>query len=169
MGAEEVDGEELRVWRAERAISRVIMRYARAVDRRDSAAVRDCFHATARVHYGEWFSGGREEAIAFLENSVPNLVSTLHVLGTPWIELDLGAGTAEVETYAVNSATYAPGPDGLSMQNVSGTRYFDRFSRVEDCWAIAECRNQRVWAHNLPETGEPPAPVASERAATVGS
>ena len=71
------------------------------------------------------------------------------------IELDLAAGTAECETYAVNSATYPPDAGGIAIQNVSGTRYLDRFANREGRWAIVERRNRRVWAHNLPEGGEP--------------
>jgi hypothetical protein len=150
--------EELRQWRAEREISRVILRYARGVDGRDFEAVRTCFHEDARVHYGNWFSGNLDQAMDFLEESIPRLVSTLHVFGTPWIELDLAREQAECETYAVNSATYAPGEDGRSIQNVSGTRYLDRFACRAGRWAIAERRNIRVWAHNLPEGGEPDLP-----------
>ena len=150
--------EELEIWRAERAITRVLLRYARAVDARDFGAVRACFHPDARVHYGDWFSGNLDEAITFLESSLPGLVSTLHLLGPPLIELDVEAGNAMVETPSVNSATYAPEADGTSMQNVSGGRYRDRFVRREGEWAILERRNRRVWAHNLPEMGEPPVP-----------
>jgi hypothetical protein len=153
------DKDELRVWRAERAITRVILCYARGVDRRQFEEVRACFHASARIHYGDWFSGNCDEAIAFLKSSLPNLVSTLHVFGAPWIELDLESGTAEVETYTINSATYLPGEDGLSIQNVSGAKYFDRFAELEGRWAIVERRNRRVWAHNLPDTGEPAPPI----------
>ncbi len=114
--------EELRTWRAEREISRVILRYARAVDTRDFDTVRDCFHEDARVHYGDWFSGDLEATMAFLIDSIPRLPSTLHVFGTPWIELDLATETAECETYAVNSATYPPDANGIVIQNGSGTR-----------------------------------------------
>lgn len=147
--------EALAVWAAERAIERVLQSYARAVDRRDFAAVRACFHPDARIHYGDWFSGSLDEAMAFLEGSIPRLLSTLHFVGTPWIELDLAAGRASCETPSINSATYPPGADGLSVQNVSGGRYTDRFERRDGDWRIVERRNQRVWAHNLPETGEP--------------
>lgn len=150
---------ELLTWRAERAITRVIQRYARAVDARDFEAVRACFHPDARIHYGDYYTGGLDETIAFLSSSLPNLVSTLHVFGAPWIELDLGAGTARVETYSINSATYLPDENGRSMQNVSGTRYADRFALRDGSWAIVERGNQRVWAHNLPEEGEPAPPV----------
>ena len=151
--------DELAQWRAERAITRVIQSYARAVDARDFGAVRDCFFPDARIHYGDWFEGDLEAAIEFLVDSVPRLQSTLHIFGAPWIELDLESGTAEVETYTINSATYLPGEDGLSIQNVSGAKYFDRFAELEGRWAIVERRNRRVWAHNLPDTGEPAPPI----------
>ena len=160
MAVEDSVADELAVWRAERAITRVIQRYARAVDARDFETVRDCFHADAIVHYGDYYTGGLDETIGFLTSSLPKLESTLHVFGTPWIELDLEAGEARVETYAINSATYPPEEEGRAMQNVSGTRYEDRFALRDGSWAIVERRNQRVWAHNLPEEGEPPAPVA---------
>lgn len=152
--------DELAVLLAERAITRVIQRYARAVDARDFEAVRACFHPDARVHYGDYHAGGLDETIDFLASSLPNLESTLHVFGTPWIELDLDAGEARAETYAINSATYPPEATERAMQNVSGTRYEDRFALRDGSWAIVERRNQRVWAHNLPEEGEPAAPVA---------
>ena len=98
--------------------------------------------------------------IAFLTASLPALESTLHLFGTPWIELDHDAGTAAVETYSINSVNYPPGADGRVMQNVSGTRYEDRFALRDGSWAIVERRNRRVWAHNLAEEGEPAPPVA---------
>jgi len=151
--------EEIAVWRAERSITRVIQRYARAVDARDFERVRTCFHDDAEVRYGDWFVGDLDAAMNFLTESIPRLVSTLHVFGTPWIELDLENGSAEVETYAVNSATYSPDADGISMQNVSGTRYHDRFALRDGRWAIVARENRRVWAHNLPEMDEPLLPT----------
>lgn len=152
--------DELAVWGAERAITRVIQRYARSVDARDFEAVRACFYPDAQIHYGDFYHGGLDQTIDFLAASLPALESTLHVFGTPWIELDLAMGEARVETYAINSATYPPEGDGRSMQNVSGARYTDRFARRDGSWAIVERRNERVWAHNLAEEGEPEAPVA---------
>ena len=151
--------EELAVWRAERSITRVIQHYARSVDARDFDAVRTCFHEDAEVRYGDWFVGDLDAAMAFLSESIPRLVSTLHIFGTPFIELDLAEGRADVSTYAVNSATYAPDDAGVSMQNVSGTRYEDRFALRDGSWAIVARENRRVWAHNLPEMDEPPLPT----------
>lgn len=168
MEIDETLAEEIGAWRAERAITRVIQRYARAIDARDFETVRSCFHPDARVHYGDYYSGDLDETLAFLEASLPGLLSTLHVFGTPWIELDLEAGAARVETYSINSASYPPGDDGRVMQNVSGTRYEDRFARRDGTWAIVERRNRRVWAHNLPEEGEPAPPIVGPASVTSG-
>ena len=102
-----------------------------------------------------------DAGMAILEESIPRLVSTLHIFGAPWIDLDLPAGVADCETYAVNSATYPPEEDGLSIQNVSGTRYLDRFEQHDGAWKIVRRSNRRVWAHNLPDTMEPSMPGSS--------
>ena len=145
---DEDERAELETLRAEREIHRVFLRYARGVDRLDFEAVRACFHPDARVRWGDFFEGERDAAIAYLEATIPALDGTLHVFGTPWIELDLAAGTAECETYSINSARYPPDAEGLSVQNVAGTRYRDRFEMRDGAWRIAERRNERVWVQN---------------------
>lgn len=153
-----MNDNELGLWRAEREITRVILSYARGVDERDWPRVRACFHSGARISYGDFFHGDLSEMMAFLEASVPRLVSTLHCMGPPWIEIDIDGGTARGETYSVNAATYPPDENGVSIQNVSGVRYLDLFERRDGVWALVERRNRRVWSHNLPDTGEPPMP-----------
>jgi len=157
-----MENDELEVWRAERAIGRVIQSYARGVDGRDFGRVRECFHPDATVHYGDWFSGGLDAAIAWLEESVPRLDGTLHVFAPPWIDLDLnstpGTPRADCETYAINSARYPPNIDGEIIQNVSGTRYVDRFECRAGIWAIVERRNMRAWSRNDVLGADPPLP-----------
>ena len=77
------------------------------------------------------------------------------MFGRPWIELDLEMESARSETYAINSARYPPSDDGSIIQNVSGTRYFDRFECRDGIWAIVERRNERAWAQNGPVEPEP--------------
>ena len=104
-----MEAEELETLRAERAITRIILAYARAVDGLDFERLRDCFHPDARIHYGEVFSGARDEAIAWLENSLSRLKGTMHDFGAPWIELDLERQLAHCETYATNAARFQIG------------------------------------------------------------
>ncbi|MBW2424258.1 MAG: nuclear transport factor 2 family protein [Deltaproteobacteria bacterium] len=151
--------QEIACWRAERAIGRVMLTYARAVDQLDFEALASCFHSDARIHYGDYFSGNLEEGLAFLERQLPRLGGTMHIFGPPWIELDLAAGRAECETYAVTSALYPPDEQGVQIQNVSGTRYLDRFEEREGRWAIVERRNMGVWRQNVPASESPPMPT----------
>jgi hypothetical protein len=151
---------ELAIWRAERAIGRVIQSYARGIDRQDFDRVRSCFHADAHIEYGDWFSGGLEAAISWLATSLPRLDGTLHVFGPPWIELDLDSSRATCETYAINSARYLPDEDGIVIQNSSGTRYSDRFECREGVWAIVWRRNERAWTRNDATHPDPPLPDA---------
>ena len=149
---------QLAVLWAERAITRVVLAYARAVDACDFEAIRGCFHPDAQIHYGEIFSGGLDEAVDWLQDALPRLQSTLHDFGAPWIELDLEAGTASCETYSTNSARYPADEKGKVILNVSGTRYLDRFECRQDDWRLVERRNQTVWSLNVPERPTPPPP-----------
>ena len=146
---------------AERAITRVVLAYARAVDTLDYARIRDCFHPDAVIHYGTIYSGPRDEAIAWLENSLSRLQATMHDFGAPWIDLDLDRGRARCETYATNAARYPANEKGEVVLNVTGTRYIDTFERRNGEWRILERRNVSSWAHNSIETATPPPPFAT--------
>ncbi len=149
---------DLETLMAEREITRVFLTYARAVDSLDFERLRSCFHPDARIHYGEMFSGNLEETIAWLENSLPRLQSTLHDFGAPWIELDLENGRARCETYTTNAARYPANEQGEVVLNVAGARYLDLFERRNDNWRIVERKNIGAWSQNTIETPTPPAP-----------
>jgi hypothetical protein len=153
-----MDANEIEVLTAERAITRVILSYARAVDALDFPRLRSCFHPDARIHYGELFSGGRDEAIAWLEDSLSRLKGTLHDFGAPWIELELEVGRARCETYTTNAARFPANEQGEILLNVTGTRYVDLFERRNGEWRILERRNSAVWAQNSIEIPMPAPP-----------
>jgi hypothetical protein len=161
IGEDEVmNVNDVEILMAERQITRVVLSYARAVDNLDFERLRRCFHPDARIHYGEIFSGNLDETIAWLENSLPRLQSTLHDFGAPWIELDLENGRARCETYTTNAARYPENENGEVILNVTGTRYVDVFERRDDDWRIVERRNIGAWSQNTIEVLTPPAPFA---------
>lgn len=156
-----MDTDELETLRAERAITRVMLAYARAVDALDFERLRDCFHPDAMIHYGDVFSGRRDEAIAWLEQSLPRLQTTMHDFGAPWIELDLERGRATCDTYTTNAARYPADANGDVLLNVTGTHYRDVFERRDGAWRILERRNRNVWAQNTIERPTPPPPFTT--------
>ena len=143
---------------AERQITRVILRYARAVDGLDFDALRSCFHPEARISYGDFFEGDREQTLRWLENALPRLQSTLHDFGPPLIELDEARKGATVDTYATNSARYPENAAGEVVLNVSGVRYLDRFEFRGGEWRIRERRNVAIWSQNTVEVPAPQPP-----------
>ena len=161
MDGNEIDRNDLEMLLAERAITRVMLAYARAVDTLDFERLRDCFHPDAMIHYGEIFSGRRDEAIAWLEASLPRLQGTMHDFGAPWIELDLANGRACCETYTTNAARFPADANGEVLLNVTGTRYVDVFERRDGAWRILERRNMTMWAQNTIERPTPPPPIST--------
>jgi hypothetical protein len=153
-----MNANDVEILMAERQITRVFLSYARAVDNLDFERLRSCFHPDARIHYGEIFSGNLDETVAWLENSLPRLQSTLHDFGAPWIELDLENGRARCETYTTNAARYPENENGEVVLNVTGTRYVDVFERRDDDWRIVERKNIGAWSQNTIEVPTPPAP-----------
>jgi hypothetical protein len=142
------DERALREGQAEREITRVILDYARAVDQRDYARARACFHPDARIDYGS-FGGGPEGLVDWLERVQPQVDRSWNQFGPPRIELDLTQGRAEVETYCLSLQVLPRDPDGAARQTLAGLRYLDRFELRGGTWRIAERRNVADWSQSL--------------------
>ena len=143
---------------AEHAIGRIMQRYGLAVDAQDMDAFRACFHADAKLHYGNEFSGSLDEGIAWLRQQLPKLRGTMHAFMPSSIDLDLASGTAQCDTYAITVTRYPADADGTLLQAINGTRYIDRFECRDGDWRIAERRNLAIWSQVAPETELPQAP-----------
>jgi hypothetical protein len=128
---------------AESRIRDVIARYARGVDRRDGARIRECFHPDAVTNYGV-FDGDLDKFIPWVLAEVARSSCTMHFMGRSiidWPDVELRP-VAVVETYAVVVSQRDGGDQGENW--VSGIRYLDRFERRTDSttsampWRIAE-------------------------------
>ena len=147
------DERALREWQAEREITRVILDYARGVDQRDYPRVRACFHAGARIDYGS-FGGDADALVRWLERIQPQADRTSSHFGPPRIELDLDAGSAEVETYCMALHVLPREADGSAHQTLAGLRYLDRFELRAGSWRIVERRNVADWSQSLRRSRE---------------
>ncbi|MFN3215108.1 MAG: nuclear transport factor 2 family protein [Acidimicrobiales bacterium] len=139
---------ELRALLDERAIHRVLTRYATGIDRRDFAMVAACYHPGATDDHGT-FKGTVEEFIPWVEGRLASFDTTMHFLGN--VSIDLlpdpvdsaattgpgGAGSvrvAHVETYCVAYHRLA----GRDTDSIAGLRYIDRFECRGGEWRIAD-------------------------------
>jgi len=121
---------------AERAIERVLLRYARGVDRLDRDLVERCYWPDAVDHHGA-FTGLREEFIDWAFPLLERHWATMHHLANITVELDPDGVHAGAETYGVAYHCGEPADD-IRWSNVSGFRYVDAFERRGDEWRIAQ-------------------------------
>jgi hypothetical protein len=118
----------------EQEIRRVILRYARGIDRLDLELVRSCYWPEATDVHGT-FTGKRDEFIAWVGPLLQRNDMTMHNLANIMVELD--GDVAGVETYGVAYHSGPPAGD-IRWNYAAGFRYVDRFERRDGEWRIAD-------------------------------
>ena len=72
---------------AEAQIRKVLLRYARGIDRLDLELVRACYHPDATDSHGS-FHGTVDEFVTWVDRVLRRYDATMHLLGNPLVELD---------------------------------------------------------------------------------
>jgi 3-phenylpropionate/cinnamic acid dioxygenase small subunit len=123
-------------------IKDLAQRYARNVDKRDWKAVRACFADDCYVK-GTVAENPIDDYMLGLAPGVEAYVATMHFMGNQYVDLEPGADTGFIETYAVAYHLEEPGNgiDDLFM----GVRYCDDVRRDGDDWIIAKRRVFLQW------------------------
>ena len=126
---------------AEAQIRKVLLRYARGIDRLDLDLVRSCYHPDATDSHGS-FEGTVDEFVTWVERVLRRYDLTMHFLGSPLVELgadrgdgDAGPTVAAVETYGMAFHRAGGGPPERNL--VTGFRFLDRFECRAGEWRIA--------------------------------
>jgi len=135
---------------AKQAITEVVYRYCRGVDRFDRDLVRDCYWPEATDEHGS-FSGTRDEYISWLfERMLPRYSWSQHFVANVLIDqLDLVAGRAKCESYGQSRHHRpAPTPEATRPEHnlISGFRYVDDFERRDGEWRILRRICPLEWA-----------------------
>ena len=125
----------------EAAIRRIMVQYARGVDRKDIDLVGACFAEDAVAQYPdgppEGFHG--RAAIKDFLQIIHTFEVTMHFMGNQTVELD--GDKAWAETYAVAYHRRKGGESDWTL----GVRYHDRFERREGRWTIVWQQSFRDW------------------------
>ena len=111
------------------AIADLILRYARAVDRKDWDQVRACFAPDAYVDYGR-FQGGAVEVFGNIRKAFKVFEHTMHFMEPRIIEI--AGDEATTETYGI--AYHRMVHEGKPKDLVIGMRYSDELVRRNDPW-----------------------------------
>jgi hypothetical protein len=127
-----VDCEELRA---------LPQRYARAVDRRDVDAIAALFHPDGVVEGARGTLATADYVATF--RGPPAFPRSMHMLGSPLIDLAVGADTGRTDTYAV---VYQIGDADARQSDVTlGVRYLDEVERSGGRWVIRRRRAEIRW------------------------
>ena len=126
------------------AINDVLLRYCRGIDRGDFDLVRDCYHAGAHDHHGE-FVGPVEEFIPWVIDQVARFASTTHMLGNVLVEFGDDPAVAWSEAYCLAFHRLAGDDMRPPRDSIAGCRYVDRFEDRGSGWRIAHRRVVVDW------------------------
>ena len=119
-----------------RAITDVIYRYCRGIDRRQFDIVRACYHPDAVDLHGV-YQGGVDGAIEYFAQQLSTYTMTQHMIGNVLIELD--GDRARVESYVHSIHRLAPSARHPQARDFwVGLRYVDDFARRSGEWRIAK-------------------------------
>jgi len=132
----------------DRAVRDVVLRYARAVDRRDLDLVSACFEPGA-AYEGSLATGTVEDALRSLADAFVRWDSTMHFVGNQLVELR--GDRASCESYAIAFHRRMRADDASEL--VVGIRYEDELARGPGGWRIARRCARALWTR-----GDAPAP-----------
>ena len=122
--------------RAKDEIRELALLYARGVDRKDIALLRDLYTADATDTHGSSFDGPADAYCDFLEHSLPHMRMSAHNICNHLISVDGDQGDGEV--YAV-AWHLIPDRAGGLVHDVRLVRYIDRYRRCDDGrWRFAK-------------------------------
>lgn len=127
--------DESEVVAIERAVTRVLLRYAHAVDRRDYEGVAACYWPDATDRHAT-FDGDAVAYVAWLREVLPGIETSTHQFTNILVEV-VSADEATSETYCCNVLVH-PGRerDGRVRQTTAHLRYLDRFARRGAEWRV---------------------------------
>ena len=134
---------------AERAITKVLLRYCRASDRCDSELIGTIYHEDAYEDHGDTFRGNAKDFAAWVVPYVrERFLGTMHTLHN--ILIDVDGDVARAESYCV-AHHVRPGEGDELVMDVFGCRYLDRFEkRPLVGWRIAHRVVVREWQLRQP-------------------
>ncbi len=132
---------------AKQAISEIIYRYCRGLDRMDRPLALSCWHTDGTADYGELFRGTGEGFIDWVWPRHEALLGHSHQITNILIEVD--GERAASESY-VTVALRSERDAGTLTDRVTRGRYLDRWSRRAGVWAI----DHRIYVHELVHTHE---------------
>ena len=127
------------------AITEIIYRYARGLDRMDVDMTLSCWHDGGTDNHGALFNGTAEAFVEWLWPIHAAMETTQHTINNILIELD-GDRAGTESYYTVYLRTKAD--DGF-VDIVGGGRYCDNFEKIDGVWRIRHRESIGDWVQTI--------------------
>lgn len=122
----------------------LVDRYARAIDRRDMALLRACYHPDAIDNHGTLFSGGIDAYVAWQPEIMGTFENSAHYILNAVFALDGDEAEGEVYFFGIHR-----GHEDEPVHGYVGGRYLDHYRRGADGrWRFAQRDLVWDWAEN---------------------
>ncbi len=141
-----IDERQARALLDKQAITDVLARFARGVDRFDWELARSCFHGGAKLEHGA-FNGPVERFVPWLQAALAPTSLGMHTITNVLIDLDGDRAQSEAQVTAYQRAVTESGED---EDGVAGVRWIDRLERRAGEWKIAQRRTVWEWSTIAP-------------------
>lgn len=146
---------------AKHAITEVLHRYCRAMDRVDRALARTCWHEGATIDYEGAFRGLATDFVDWVCTLHEQLfIAHSHQVTNTLITLDGARATSECY---VTVALRSKGPAADSTDIEGRGRYLDRWARRDGVWAVEHRRHISDLRTVRPAIGAQPLGPSSRR------
>jgi hypothetical protein len=136
---------------AKQAITEVIYRYCRALDRMDRELADSVWHPDGTADYGPTFQGPAAGLLDCLWSNHAKLLGHSHQVTN--ILIEVRGDRAGSEAY-VTGTLWNRSDSGVLTHMVALGRYLDRWSRRDGVWAI----DHRRFVYDLAYSSPPPTP-----------
>ncbi len=149
---------------AKHAITEVLYRYCRSLDRMDEDLYATVFQTDASLDYGELFLGTPDQFRVWVWKAHEGMQAHSHQITNVLAEVDLEGGRAVSESYVTVCLRTKPDADGATVDIVDRGRYLDRWTRHSDgSWRIVGRRHRSDINHVVDASSAPPASVRRDR------
>lgn len=146
------------------AITEVLYRYCRSLDRMDETLYDTVFVPGASLEYGEYFAGTAEEFRTWVWSAHEGMQAHSHQIANVLVEIASDGLSATSEAYVTVCLRMKPDQHGRVWDVVERSRYLDRWTRHEDGdWRIAARRLVSDIQQRTDTTGSPASIVSRDR------
>ncbi|MCU0309948.1 MAG: nuclear transport factor 2 family protein [Acidimicrobiales bacterium] len=156
-------GSRLAEVEAVQAVTAVLHRYCRGLDRMDRALAESVWHPGGTADYEPLYQGTGSGFLDWVWPTHEGFARHSHVVTNVLVDVDVAAGTAASECY-VSVWLRWPANDGVVRDLEGRGRYVDRWSCRDGVWAI----DHRRYVDDLQRVVESPASALTDGSTATG-